>query len=135
MYNFLISMLIAAIITTSSAACALPCDGVDRSISKEYVDILATAIAKQLKVASVEVLQLFKIDSWSIVYVDTHESDEAFLFYENDPLTSRYVILWSGAAACNEERQIKDWVIKNAPGIPEKLADCFAWYISKERNL
>lgn len=135
MWNFLVSILIATIVTISSVACAAPCDGVTRSLSKERAAALAPVIAKQLHVSSVDVLQSFRVDNWSIIYVDTHESDEVFLFYGGDPLTSQYLTLWSGAAAQNEEEQIKDWVIKNVPGIPKQLASCFAWHVTKNRDL
>ena len=79
-------------------------------------------------------LQSFRVDGWSIIYVDTHQSDEAFLFYARDPLTSHYITLWSGAAASNEEETIKDWTLKNAPNIPLKLASCFAWHVTKDRD-
>ena len=85
--------------------------------------------------SSVDVLQSFQLGRWSIVYVDTHESDSAFLFYSNDPRTSHYVTLWSGSAQNNEEQSIEDWAVKNAPGIPPKLAKCFAWHVTKDRNL
>ena len=78
--------------------------------------------------SSVDVLQSFRNDGWYIVYVDTGVSDEAFLFYEHDPLTSDYVTLWAGTAQNNED--IKNEVIKSAPGIPAKLAGCFAWYFT-----
>ena len=74
------------------------------------------------------------MEEWSIIYVDTHESDEAYVFYAHDPLRSRYVTLWSGAARMDEEQEIKVWTIKNAPGIPQKLAGCFAWHVTKNRD-
>jgi hypothetical protein len=83
----------------------------------------------------VDVLQSFQLGRWRILYVDTHQSDEAFLFYSSDPLTSPQVTSWSGAAQVGEERQIKDWTFKNARGIPSKLAGCFAWYVTKGRDL
>lgn len=82
----------------------------------------------------VDVLQSFKVDAWSIVYVDTHQADAAFLFYAKDPLTERYVTSWSGAAARQEERSIERWTRKNAPGIPLRLARCFAWYVTQGRG-
>ena len=33
----------------------------------------------------------------------------------------------------DEEQEIKAWTIKNAAGISEKLAGCFAWHVTKER--
>lgn len=95
---------------------------------------LLSQIAKQLNASEVDVLQSFSYGTWSIIYADTHESDEIFLFYEGDPLSKSYVVLWSGAARIDEEQEIKDWAIKNAPGIPQELAACFAWYVMKGRD-
>ena len=91
-------------------------------------------IAKQLGMSNVDVLQSFELNGWSIINVDTHQSDQAFLFYAHDPLTSRYVTLWSGGAARDEEESIRSWVVQNAHGIPARLARCFAWHVTKDRG-
>jgi hypothetical protein len=65
--------------------------------------------------------------------VNTHETDDAYVFYSGDPLRSRYVTEWGGAATREEEQDIKAWAIKNARGIPRSLAGCFAWHVTKER--
>ena len=96
---------------------------------------LTPVIAKQLQVSKVDVLQSFRMDSLSIFYVDTHEADEAFLFYAGDPLTNHFITLWSGGASSSEEQVIKQWVIKNVAGIPTGLADCFAWHVTKDRDM
>lgn len=129
-------LLAAVFVLVASTACAAPppCGGVIRSLTDVRKAALAPAIAKQLHVPHVEVLQYFQAGTWDIIYVETHQSDEAFLFYAHDPLTSRYITLWSGAAMRNEEQSIKAWTIKNAPGIPVKLASCFAWHVTKSRD-
>lgn len=111
-----------------------PCDGVKRAVADERKATLASRIAGQLSVSSVDVLQSFQSGSWSIIYVDTHQADEVFLFYSGDPLTGRYITMWSGAATSDEEQQIRDWTLKNAPGIPENLARCFAWHVTKDHD-
>ncbi len=95
---------------------------------------MAPAIAKQLHVKSVDVLQSFQEGIWSIFFVDSHESDNAYVFYAHDPLKSRYITLWGGVATSDEEKAIKAWTLKNAPGIPQRLATCFAWHVTKERE-
>ncbi len=135
MWNFFVSILTAITVAISSVACASPCDGVDNGLNKERAVDLAPVIAKQLHVARVEVLKSFRMDNWSIIYVDTHVSDETFLFYARDPLTSQYINEWSGAATRYEGQIIKDWAIKNVPGIPIQLATCFAWYVTKSDDL
>lgn len=127
----------AIIVLSLTTACVhgSPCDGVDHTLTIERKASLAPEIAKQLNVSSVDVLQSFQSGSWSIIYVRTPQSDEVFLFYSRDPLTSRYIAMWSGAAASNEEQQIRDWTLKNAPNIPQNLASCFAWHVTKGRDL
>ena len=129
------SVLFATLIVTVSVAyCESPCDRVDRGLSNERKIALAPAIAQQLQVSSVNVLQSFKMGKWSIIYVETDEADEAFLFYSGDPIASHYITLWSGGASRTEEQKIKDWVIKSVPGIPKRLAGCFAWHVTKNRD-
>lgn len=127
-------ILVPVLIATSSVAFSSPCDGVDRQLDKERKVELEPVIAKQLQASKVDVLQSFRMDNWSVIYVDTHEADEAFLFYAGDPLTNHFITLWSGGASSTEEEEIKQWVIKNAAGIPAGLADCFSWHVTKDRD-
>jgi hypothetical protein len=117
----------------SSPAGASPCSGIDRSLKSDRKAALASALAKELRVSTVDILESFRGLGWSIIYVDTHESDYQFLFFSGDPLSSHSVTGWGGAAMENEEQEIKDWTIKNAPGIPDHLAACFAWHVTKDR--
>ena len=107
------------------------CQGIDRMLSGERKAALAPRVAKQLQaqlpgLSAVDVLQSFRQGDWTVLYVDTHESDEAFLFYSADPLSHRYITLWSGGAAKGEEADIMQWTAAHAPGIPRRLAACFA---------
>jgi hypothetical protein len=118
----------------TSACAATPCTDVDRRLTSQQKSAVAPEIAKQLKAKTVDVLQSFRSGGWSIFYVDTHESDEAYVFYARDPQHGGgYITLWSGAAREDEEQAIKAWTIKNVPGIPRNLASCFAWHVTKER--
>lgn len=135
MRNSVVLFLFSAMLVIPPKVWGDPCDGVNRNLTRDHATALASAIAKQLKMASVDVLQSFIVGNWSIIYVDTHESDEAFLFYKDNPLLNKYIALWSGAARFDEEEQIKGWVLKNAPGIPAQLANCFAWHVTKHRDL
>ncbi|WP_266168908.1 hypothetical protein [Dyella subtropica] len=131
------SVLSSALMLAAFSACAAPspCDGVSRELTYAQKQAWAPTIAKQLGFAKVDVLQSFKLGAWNVIYVDTHESDEAFLFYARDPLTSHYVTKWGGAAMQDEELDLKLWISRKAPGIPEKLAGCFAWHVTKDRDL
>ena len=110
------------------------CDGVNRDLTPHRKAALAPEIAKQLNVKSVDVLQSFRFGTWQIIYVSTEESDPPFLFYSGDPLRTRYVTMWSGAARMDEEQEIRAWTLKNAPGIPRRLASCFAWHVTKAQD-
>jgi hypothetical protein len=108
---------------------------VDRSLTGDRKSQLAPVIAKQLNAESAEILQSYRYRTWYIIYVNTQVSDEAFLFFSSDPTQSKYLTVWSGSAAVHEEPEIKQWVLNNAKGIPSKLAGCFAWHVTKARNL
>ncbi|WP_199100527.1 hypothetical protein [Dyella sp. ASV21] len=116
------------------SAHASPCTGVDRTLSDARRAALAPAIAHQLTLPFVDVLQSFRLKGWSIVYVDTHVSDERFLFYSADPLTGHAVTEWGGAATRDEGDDIQRWLLKNAPSIPPALARCFAWHVTQDRD-
>ncbi len=122
------------IVTVSAALAASPCDGVDRSLTNDRKGAQVPAIAKQLKYKRVDVLQSFRDGNWQIIYVDTHESDNGFLFYSRDPLKNNYVTVWGGVAMKDEEAAIRRWTFKNAPGIPPRLAKCFAWHVTNDRD-
>jgi|WetSurMetagenome_2_1015567.scaffolds.fasta_scaffold03766_2 hypothetical protein len=109
------------------------CGDVDRSISEEQKKQLAPVIAAQLHVEHVEVLESYRYNEWSIIYVETYETENTFVFFNGNPVTQPYVTTWSGVASAKEERKILQWVFKSAPGIPVELARCFAWHVTHER--
>jgi hypothetical protein len=119
----------------AAGAWAAPCDSVDRTLSGVPSTALAPALRRQLRARSVDVLQSYSVGSWSILYVDTHESEHIYLFFSSNPLRSRFITLWRGPASPSEEQEILDWALKNAPGIPDPLARCFAWHVTMERDL
>lgn len=118
----------------ASEALAAPCTGVDRSLSPERKAALSSAIGKQMNAADVEILSSFRTDRWTLLNVDAHQGDEAFLFYSGDPSSTRYIALWAGAARLDEGEEIRQWALSNAPGIPPALASCFAWYVTIGRG-
>ena len=112
-----------------------PCKDVDRSLSESRKKELASAILKQEGLERVNVLQSYKSDGWTILYVNTYISDEPYLFYSGDPIMAkRPITAWSGAATVFETSEIRDWVLKNTPGIPDRLASCFAWHVTLNRD-
>lgn len=111
-----------------------PCSGVDRKLTPERSRSLAPVVAKQLNVKRAQILNSFRFGRWSILYAATFESDEVYAFYSGAPQSNKYVTLWGGVAFKDEEEEIRNWTLKNAPGIPITLANCFAWHVTKERN-
>jgi hypothetical protein len=133
-HKILIAAVILAGLAVTGAKAATPCTGVDQTLTAAEKPVLAQAAAKQLGLPTVDVLDSFHVESWQIIYVATESSDNAFLFYANDPTTHKYVALWAGAAMASEKSSIDGWALKNAPGIPAKLADCFAWHVTQDRS-
>lgn len=123
-------MISLALLLLASASATSPCNGVDTRLTDAQKAGWASAIAKQLNVSSVSVSQAFSFSGWRFVFVTTPKSDPPYLFFKGDPLKSRYITMWSGAATPQEESQIHKWVVQNAPGIPSKLAGCFAWQVT-----
>jgi hypothetical protein len=130
----LLLLLVISLTTPSIMLSVSPCDCVDRSLTDKTKATWADEVARQIHAQRVDLLQAFRCEGWTIVYVDPHEADEVFLFYSHDPLHSSFITMWSGAAASNEEQSIRAWTFKNAPGIPRKLARCFAWYVTNGRR-
>ena len=134
MFRQLLKLWLCLAVAVCPLWAASPCDGVDRSLAKNRKMALASAIAKQLNSERVDVLQSFREGKWSIIYVDSHDRDNGFLFYSDDPLKSRYITVWGGVALQSEEKEIRQWTLKNARGIPSRLAGCFAWHVTNNRN-
>ena len=123
-----------ALAVSSGRGLAAPCDGIDRSLSGADKITLAADVAAQLHVPSVDVLQSFRTGTWRVLYIDSHTADPAFLFYAGAPSSQKYVTLWSGGAAADEGPAIRRWVSVNARGIPDRLAECFAFHVTKDRD-
>lgn len=107
-----------------------PCAGVDRSLPQARAKKLGPRVAKQLDATKADISRSFRFGGWTVLYVSTPNADDAFVFYRGDPMRSKYVTLWGGAAREDEEGEIQSWTLKNASGIPHHLADCFAWYVT-----
>jgi hypothetical protein len=121
--------------TASAALAATPCDGVDRRLSKADAASLSSHIASEFHDPGSKAVESFRFVGWHIVYMEFNNSDEAFVFYRGDPLRTSHVTEWGGAAGYNEESEIRAWTRKNAPGMPTHLAACFAWHVTKGRDM
>jgi len=128
-----VTVLLSLMVLLPTAAQPTPCNEMARPLRTEERRKLAETLARRFQVPQVDILARFASGEWTVLYVDMHESDEVFLFFRNDPLSSEQVTEWSGAARIDEQRSIEEWSIKNAPGIPRRLAKCFAWYATMGR--
>jgi len=125
----MISMIIFVVFGIPTAS-ASPCDGIDRSLTRERKINLAPVIARQLHAQKLHILGSFRSNNWNIILVRTYVEEDVFLFYADDPKTNGYVTKWGGVALDTEEQEVRDWTVKNAPGIPPPLAGCFAWAVT-----
>lgn len=130
----IVRLLLAASMAVSiSTQCnATPCDAVNISTLPLRDTGWENAIAKQLGAKNVKVLRIFRVNPWTIVFVQVPQSDDAFLFYSGDPLTHRYLALWAGAARASEQFEVRAWVGRNVRGLPRRLGNCFAWYVTND---
>jgi hypothetical protein len=125
--------LALALAAPGTFAATTPCAGIDRALPTP-APATARAVARDMHVQKVKLLESFHAGSWRILYVESYVADEAFLFYPGDPSAHHYVTLWAGAAMPTEQASILAWTEKNAPGIPPKLAACFAWHVTQDRD-
>ena len=108
-----------------------PCIGVDRGLTGSQKNKLEAAIQKQQHLSKVTVYASFRASDWSVVFSDASVGDSPYFFYSADPLQgSPPVATWSGGAAIFETTEVADWVKRNVRGIPEQLANCFAWHVT-----
>jgi len=53
---------------------------------QESAEALGPLVAKQLGTRKADISQSFRFDGWSILYVSTGQSDDAYIFYSGDPM-------------------------------------------------
>lgn len=134
------------LVFSGKAICA-PCSGVDRRLSDAQRQMLVPALERHLNkqlgqelgqvihLAAEDVFKSFRVGKWHIIYLNSHVSDEPFLFYRSAPdQAEAYITAWAGAAASDEGDAIYTWVRREVPGIPKNLAACFAWYVTAARD-
>lgn len=113
---------------------ATPCEGVIRSLPPQRKMRLEAALgaAQGRKVA--RIMQSFQDGDWLILYTEADNADNPYTFYSGDPAHgARPVTTWSGGATIFETSAIAQWVKANASGIPQRLANCFAWEVTVGR--
>jgi hypothetical protein len=136
-----------AFILSVQAICS-PCTGVNRALSKDDRDRFSAIVSDQLKkkeltsvitehlqTEPVEVLQSFEYRHSRVLYINTHVTDEVYLFFKSDPASSLYLTSWGGAAASEEGPEIVKWLRREAAGLSPKLMQCFAWHVTQDRDM
>ena len=111
-----------------------PCSFIEQAVSDGTKVELESAIATSEKWVGVKILGFFKFENWRIVYVSNGVSDEPYLFYSGDPLTSKSLGAWGGAATIFETEDMKNWTVKTFLQVPQELARCFAWHVTLNRR-
>jgi len=116
---------------STDVSCNLVHQGLTDAQKKEW----SPSIDRQLNGRLDSINQVFELSGWLTIFVDTKESDPPYLFFHGNPAKTHYITMWSGAAIRTEQVEMKNWVIKNAPGIPEPLANCFAWHVTRGQDI
>ncbi len=131
-----VALLAAAVPLATLAGCraATPCTAIDRGLTAIQKISYGRAVASDLHVPAVEVLQSFQLGEWRVLYAETGNSDETFFFFAGDPAAKPFVTRWSGGAAPSEQAAIEAWTLAHATGIPAPLAACFAWHVTNDRD-
>ena len=107
-----------------------PCRGVSRGLGDSDQRRWAPVIAARNNWKDVKVLQLFQVSNWRIVYLDNAVTDNPYLFFSGDPAESQTIVMLGGGAALFDYDDILGLVLSKVPGIPERLAECFAWHVT-----
>ena len=81
---------------------------------------------QEFEVKKVDILAFFTYQGWSMVYENDWASDESILVYSGDILHTDHVAIFSGAVSVDDD--MEQWIKESAPGIPDKLVQCFSWY-------
>jgi hypothetical protein len=116
--------------STIAALHSSHCQGVDRALTESKKTKLAPIIALQEGWESVKLHQSFRLGSWHIIYLENGISDDPYLFFPDSPAAVKSVGMWGGGATVFETSDIKRWLTENIPGIPPRLAACFAWHVT-----
>ena len=123
-------MILWGVLPPVAKSTDLSCINVHEGVTEAQKKAWDTSINRQLNGRLVRINEAFSLADWVVVFVDAREADPPFLFFLGDPAKTHFVTMWSGAAMRSEQKAMKGWVLKNAPGIPNDLAACFAWHVT-----
>ncbi len=108
-----------------------PCSSARTALDANRKFELARAISESEGFPNSTVLTYIGFQSWHIVLTTAGLGDPPYLVYREDPAKGgKPVASWAGAATIFETTELRDWLLANAPGIPRRLADCWAWQVT-----
>jgi hypothetical protein len=128
-------ILVSLLVSINAYSKPNACLGVNLKIDESHKVALQDKILIDLKKdyegqKSISILKQFSYKNWSIIFVQNDFTEPMYLFYNLASWSNRYNVIWSGAAMIDEGPEIKQWVLDNNKNIPNKLANCFAWYVT-----
>lgn len=124
----------------NSAKADSPCDGISRTITARQRAVWTPAVTRywhkvsEGRITEVDIDRSFRYGGWTILHTEVHVSEGGYDFYSGDPARTKPVTSFEGAATVDEGPEVEAEILKNAPGIPKKLVQCFAYYVTKVRS-
>ena len=129
----ILCLLIIFFTDSASARPNSPCVGLYNHVNGVDRKLISINIQRYLSDKSIDVVELYSINNWYFVHVASEKTDDAFLFFNQNPIKRRPISVWAGAARLDEGASIRRWVSSNVPGIPNRLAKCFSWRVTVGR--
>lgn len=106
------------------------CKAISRAFTLAERVRWSSIVSENRDFAGAKAVESFVSSSWRVVYAIFPNSEPAFLFFRGlQPIAT-----WSGGAAIFDAPEVEKWVLKNVPGIPRRLAHCFAWHVTFNRD-
>ena len=130
--NVVLSLIMSFL--TQPAWSVSPCDNVDRSLTDTSKTVLAPVIASQLHAKKVDVLQSYRFDGWTILYVNSHDSDETFLL---SPTTRSITVTSQCGVVPRHGMRSKASESGHSKTLQVSLGSwlsCFAWHVTSDRD-
>lgn len=126
--TFAVVSLVTLLLAPSANATTNQCTGVDTSLSedrkKEYAQLVAEAVGKDVQPEQVEIIKYMQSGDWSAVYASTPVTDPGVLFFAAAGGQPQFKNVWGGAADPSDTEELVTWATNL--GAPDALARCFA---------
>ena len=110
---------------------AEPCQGVKMTAAEERLQAVSAGISKTEGFPNSHVLAYYEHKGWYVIFTDASPGDERYLVYPGDPARGNKPIdEWAGAFTMYETTDLRNSLVRKAPRVPRKLADCIAWQVT-----